>query len=299
MSVSSANNQNRQSHQQASTNFSAYYQQPESSVDMSRNEKMFIIQKYLDICKLDLFDPGPLSTKKSTHVFNSNGMCASIYNVQVPEPFPLNGDQAKTLKSTKSTGKLQKFFANLFKKSEPTLKSPKSSSNTPEKSPFSTKLRKSLRNSHTPSPQSHASKPTLTSISTNQQVLISASSSSASSDPKLLPPRIKVTQSSPTATSNNNNSKSTTRTNTLFHKVQTVKNWNSVFHSVNSGNSFLGVKLNLARPPKFKQVIFNYIESAKHRLELIKQQHKAQIMHQQQIHLQQQQQQQRHYMQTK
>ncbi len=280
MSVSSTQNNNPGSNYNSSSN--------SNSTEMSRSEKMFIIQKYLDICKLELYDPGPLSTKRSNQVFNSNGMCANIHNVQVAEPFPL-GDGSKALKSPKSTGKLQKFFANLFKKNSSdstSPKSPKLSEIAAEKtSPFSSKLRKSLRNSYSPSPSlssNSAAKSTLTSISTNQQVFTA--------------PKIKVTQSSPAPHTASALMPQCTNTSTVFHKVQPFKNWNSLFHALaNNSNSFLGVKLNLAKPPKFKQVINNYIDSAKLRLEIIRQQHRAQMVqqqHQHQIYLQQQRQQQ-------
>jgi len=278
MSVSSTQNNNSSSYRPTSSS--------EMSTEMSRSEKMFIIQKYLDICKLELYDPGPLSSKRSNQVFNSNGMCANINNIQVPEPFAL-GDGSKSTKSPKSTGKLQKFFANLFKKnpSESTsLKSPKLDE-TEKTSPFTTKIRKSLRNSYSPSSTASASKSTLTSISTNQQVFINNNNQQ---------PKIKVTLASPISQSTTSVMPCTS-TNTIFHKMQSFKNWNSVFQVLNNNsNSFLGVKLNLAKPPKFKQVINNYIDSAKHRLEIIRQQHRAHAVHQQQqqqLYLQQQRQQ--------
>lgn len=46
----------------------------------------------------------------------------------------------------------------------------------------------------------------------------------------------------------------------------------------------MAVKLNLAKPPRFNQVIYNYIKSAKHRIEVIKQHNKMQLLHQQQQH---------------
>lgn len=308
MSVSSANNNahkgNGSNHHPRQT--SVVEQQSEGSIEISRSEKMFIIQKYLDICKLELYDPGPLS-KRNTQVFNSNGMCASIHNIQVPEPLCLNGQDIKAAKS-KSTSKLQKFFSNLFKKGGddvPTTPNKKINNNTSERnsnSIFASKLRKSLRNNYTP--DSKNTKSTLISISTNPQFQTNLSPSSppsteSPSKSTTLPSKLKSTgslsnagahsPSSPTtlktATTLNKLAVATTNTNTVFHKVQTFKNWNSLFNTLdNNANSFMAVKLNLAKPPRFNQVIHNYIESAKHRIEMMKQHHKMQLLHQQQQH---------------
>lgn len=281
MSVSSSNNNKNL------PNFN--HEENDSYSEMTRSEKMFLIQKYLDICKLELFDSGPLSTKRNTQVFNSNGMCASIYNIQVPVPFSINGIDSKAHKS-KSTNRFQKFFLNLFKRSstsEVSKRENKSNNETNEKnnSIFSSKLRKSIRNNYAPS-QVDNKKSTLTTISSNPQV--------SNENSKSLTPKLKVIQSPPDP-KNSKSQQLEPVTNMIFHKIQTYKNWNSLFHSLNNTNSFLGVKLNLAKPPRFRQVILNYIDSARNRLEHMRQQHKAQIIlqqqqqKQQQIYLQQQQ----------
>jgi hypothetical protein len=36
-------------------------------VELSRSEKLFLVQRYLDLCKLELFEPGPL-TKRNNQV---------------------------------------------------------------------------------------------------------------------------------------------------------------------------------------------------------------------------------------
>lgn len=57
------------------------------TIELSRDERMFLIQKYLDIVKLELFDPGPATVKRLGHLAtNSSGMRVSINNVQVPVP---------------------------------------------------------------------------------------------------------------------------------------------------------------------------------------------------------------------
>lgn len=50
---------------------------------------------------------------------------------------------------------------------------------------------------------------------------------------------------------------------------------------MNNSNNFFGVKLNLVKPPKFKEVISNYLESTRKRFDIITQQHKAKILQQQ------------------
>ena len=56
-------------------------------LELTRSEKMFILQRYLDIVKQQLFDPGP-SVKRNAHIAcNSSGMRVNISNVRVLEPY--------------------------------------------------------------------------------------------------------------------------------------------------------------------------------------------------------------------
>ena len=143
-------------------------QMTEHSFELSRNQKMHLIRQYLDICKLELFDPSLLSSKRNNQAFNSNGMCASIFNINVVEQFYAGGEQmhASVVKAhhhnprlATVNNKLQKFFS-LFKRDDNKVnKSTKvagvnKSGATNSTINFSTKLRKSLRNSYTPTSQS-------------------------------------------------------------------------------------------------------------------------------------------------
>lgn len=52
----------------------------------------------------------------------------------------------------------------------------------------------------------------------------------------------------------------------IFHKITTFKTWSNLFDSMHNHTCMLGVKLNLAKPPKYSQMIANYIESAKNKV---------------------------------
>ena len=68
----------------------------------------------------------------------------------------------------------------------------------------------------------------------------------------------------------------------LFHKVTSFKSWDALFDSMIHHTCLIGVKLNLAKPPKYNEIIFNYIESAQKKFELLLQQHQQKILNQQQ-----------------
>ena len=275
--------------------------------ELSRNEKMFLIQKYLDIVKLELYDPGPLGKRNANNqAFNSSGMCATICNVNVSEPvelvhklengFSLNG---KNKQNSKSQNKFQKFI-NLFKrnnqnettstykiKSKPDLDSNHQSSS----SLFNGgKFRKSIKNisdfaSSRKTPELTSSTSAVISTNPNIQSMnridLPALGNNSS---KTLPSKLKspsVISSAPFMPIHNAVSVKTAK-NLHFHKLVTYKNWSVLFDSMTHHSCLLGVKLNLAKLPKFKKIIYNYIESTKHKLDLIKQQ-KAQILQQQQL----------------
>ncbi len=58
--------------------------------------------------------PNFILSNNPKQVFNSNGMCAVIHNVSVPEPPCQGGAEPKATKA-KSSSKLHKFFSGLFK----------------------------------------------------------------------------------------------------------------------------------------------------------------------------------------
>lgn len=150
MSVSSINNTNRYSELNILSQTAAC--SSENFNELKRDQKMFLIQKYLDICKLELFDPGPLS--KRNQFYSSNGMRASINNIQVPEPlFTQNTEKIKT---TKSSNKLQKFFSSLFKRSSSDKN--KSTENNEKNLPFSEKFRQSMKNTNSVSHQQESTR---------------------------------------------------------------------------------------------------------------------------------------------
>lgn len=90
------------------------------TIELSRDERLFLIQKYLDIVKLELFDPGPASVKRMANLAtNSSGMRVNIMNVTVPPPvyqYPVPKSDTKNSKS------IRQKFLNIFKKVISTLK---------------------------------------------------------------------------------------------------------------------------------------------------------------------------------
>lgn len=91
-----------------------------AAIELSRDERMFLIQRYLDIVKLELYDPGPAATVKRTAnvATNSSGMRVNIVNINVPPPiyhFPVQRNEPN--RSSKS---FRQKFLNMFKK-VPTL----------------------------------------------------------------------------------------------------------------------------------------------------------------------------------
>ena len=89
--------------------------------ELGRDEKMFLIQRYLDVVKMQLYDPGPTVKRNAQVAVNSSGMRVNISNVKVNEPerelSSTDSANRKTLKHTKSTvnTKIQKFL-NMFKR---------------------------------------------------------------------------------------------------------------------------------------------------------------------------------------
>ena len=54
--------------------------------ELTRSEKMFLLQRYLDVVKMQLYEAGP-SVKRNTQVAtNSSGMRVNVLNVRVAEP---------------------------------------------------------------------------------------------------------------------------------------------------------------------------------------------------------------------
>jgi hypothetical protein len=63
--------------------------------ELTRDEKMFLIQRYLDIVRMQLYDPGPTVRRNNSEnvAVNSSGMRVNISNVRVTEPFnPYSGN---------------------------------------------------------------------------------------------------------------------------------------------------------------------------------------------------------------
>ena len=65
----------------------------------------------------------------------------------------------------------------------------------------------------------------------------------------------------------------------LFHKIVNYKSWNALFDSTIHHTCLIGVKLNLAKPPKFNEIVFNYIESARRKFEFFLQHQQKNINH--------------------
>lgn len=95
------------------------------TIELSRDERMCLIQKYLDIVKLELFDPGPASVKRLAHLAtNSSGMRVNIVNIQVTQPSaasyqstttnPVQGSNKN--ESGKTSKSIRQKFLNIFKK---------------------------------------------------------------------------------------------------------------------------------------------------------------------------------------
>ena len=255
------------------------------TIDLSLNEKMYLLQTYLDLVKLELYDPGPLlkRTCNNNVAINSSGMCASISNIYVNEPPKLelntsNESKSKPYKSnTKQSvnNKLQKFL-NIFKRDSNSYKNNLTENendnkytttnsiinkNDSKSSFFSGKLRSSTRGS-----KNHQVTNCISSVEEPDDL------DSAKPKSTTLPSKLK-----PTPTINNQNSVNTSKTinnQQIFHKVVRYKNWSALFESFVNRVCLLGVKLNLAKPPKYKIVISNYIESSLKRFEEAKIQQK-------------------------
>ncbi len=217
-----------------------------------------------------------------------------------------NGFSKNTKQNSKSQNKLQKFF-NLFKRNnEPSngqfkVKSIKQDSDQQLTLFNGGKLRKSIKNLIDFA--SSRKSPELTSSSSAAGISINPSNTQSTNridlpqlnnnnnsnftSSKTLPTKLKSNSSSSTQSINpsiNGTSKAIITPRYLhFHKLVTFKSWSYLFDSMNHHACMLGVKLNLAKLPKFNKIIFNYIESTKHKLELIKQQQKAQVLQQQQL----------------
>jgi hypothetical protein len=235
-------------------------------------------------------------------------MCATICNVYVPEPIesiqklnginniaPNNNSNYNKQTNSKSQNKLQKFF-NLFKRNN--NKQENENNNSGSSSLFNGgKLRKSIKNlsDFTKKTAQITSSDVISPNRLDLPILINNQTASKTLPIKLVRSPVYSTTTTTTTTTSlpNNNNNNNTNNNKLnpaknlyFHKLITYKNWNYLFDSMAHHACLLGVKLNLAKLPKFKKIIYNYIESTKHKLELIRQQQKAQIL-QQQIIMQQ------------
>lgn len=232
--------------------------------ELTNSEKMFLVQRYLDIVKLQLYDPGP-SVKRNAHLAtNSSGMKVQVTNVRVAEPLnqymSINGNPQyiynlnpnEVIKQTAKhsiNNKIQRFL-NIFKRT----KNKNENSELKTKTYKSRSILKPFRDLKSPGHLSIQQHPTPTSSSSSTPTPTQTATGTAS----LIPPT------------------TTILTNNLFHKVVTYKTWNSLFDSTLHHTSLIGVKLNLAKPPKFNDIIFNYIESAQNKFEFLKQHHQKQ-----------------------
>jgi hypothetical protein len=124
--------------------------------ELGRDEKMFLIQRYLDVVKQQLYDAGPTVKRNAQVAVNSSGMRVNASNVKVNEPereisSTESGGNRKTLKHTKSTvnTKIQKFLS-MFKRTsskdkEEAAGEPCNGSNGSLTSKAASKLRKSIK----------------------------------------------------------------------------------------------------------------------------------------------------------
>jgi hypothetical protein len=256
--------------------------------DLTRSEKMFLIQRYLDIVKMQLYDPGPTVGKRNAHIAtNSSGMKVQVTNVRVPEPINQymningnapyiynsnNSNSNEVIKNLKHTAKhtvnnkIQRFLS-IFKRSSTKNKNENGELTAKSKTFKKKSLLKPFRDFKSPGPLS---------IQQQQQqqptpVAPPQSSSAASSSSSTPTPTAATASLTPP----------TILTNNLFHKIVTYKTWNSLFDSTLHHTCLIGVKLNLAKPPKFNDIIFNYIESAQNKFEFLKQHHQKQQQKQQ------------------
>ncbi|CAF0818005.1 unnamed protein product [Brachionus calyciflorus] len=78
---------------------------------LNRNEEMSLIQKYLDLVRIELLDPSNYTIKKNLPS-NTSGLKINISNIRVKEL--IRSNQAHKT----SNNKLQKFFMNIFKTNE-------------------------------------------------------------------------------------------------------------------------------------------------------------------------------------
>lgn len=88
------------------------------TIEISRDERMFLIQKYLDIVKLELFDPGPATVKRVTNLaINSSGMRVNVVNVNVPLPPTITYQFSNQRQGSNKTSKsIKQKFLNIFKR---------------------------------------------------------------------------------------------------------------------------------------------------------------------------------------
>lgn len=215
--------------------------------EMEKDEEMYLLQKYLDLVKLELFEPGP-AAKRSNLPTNTSGLKVNAFNVRVREPVVEKSRTNSTkIKTTSTSNKIQKFF-NIFKKTneaEPNGEEAEITENRKTVDSFKTsKLRKSIKTSGQ-------------SLFKSMKSTKTPSSSTSSSQPRVL---------------SYNKIDDDFINSTLFHRVKEFNSWEEIYESLQSQKCLLCVKLNLAKPPKYDKIIANYIDSAKLKYNLIRQQ---------------------------
>lgn len=219
----------------------------EITQSLHRDDEMYLMQKYLDLVRIELQDPG--NGIKKNFATNTSGLKINISNIRVKENVRLQ---------TQKSSKIQKLFNNIFKsKQDEEIKWEKNSLNGDK----SSVLRKSLK-------------------STNFFKTLKAGKIVSQYDNK---PETYESYGQPEVLSYSKISEGmgTIELNqTIFHRVKEFSNWQEVFNLLEAKNhvqkNMLCCKLNLIKPPNYDIIIGNYIESARQKYTMILRQNETQ-----------------------
>lgn len=203
----------------------------DSRSTLSLDQEMFLMQKYLDLVRIELQD-SPAMIKKN-FATNSSGYKISICNIKVNEPYRVQQPKPN---------KIQKFFTNIFKTKQEEDKYDKKGS----KFEKNLSIRKTIKSNgflKTLKGEKVISK------DENRPETIEKNGHPEFLSYSKVAEGIGTTEPEPT----------------IFHKIKEFNCWNEVFswlHSKsNSQRNMLCCKLNLIKPPKYDFIIRNYIES--------------------------------------
>ncbi|RNA24095.1 OTU domain-containing 7B-like isoform X1 [Brachionus plicatilis] len=225
----------------------------EATNPLSQDQEMFLIQKYLDLVRIELQDSAVVMKKNLPT--NTSGCKISICNIKVNEPYRVQQSRAT---------KIQKFFSNMFKLKQGENKYEQSLlGKNFGKTMNANSLMKSLKGGKIVSKDENRPE---TLDQNGQPEFLSYS---------------KVAEGIGT----------TEPDQTIFHKVKHFNCWSDVFSWLYARNNYqknmLCCKLNLIKPPKYDFIIGNYIESESQKYRLLVKQSEEQkarpIHHSQEI----------------